>query len=55
MDLEIKKNLSSNWFKSLQDSICNCINELENNKIKFQSTTWKRNQKKMRVVVSIEY
>ncbi len=46
MDLEIKKNLSSNWFKSLQDSICNCINELENNKIKFQSTTWKRNQKK---------
>ncbi len=46
MDLEIKKNLSSNWFKSLQDSICNCINELENSKIKFQSTTWKRNQKK---------
>ena len=46
MDLEIKKNLASNWFKTLQNSICDCINDLENSKIKFQKTTWKRNPKK---------
>ena len=46
MDLEIRKDLTSNWFKTLQDSICHSIIELEKNKIKFKSTTWKRNQKK---------
>ncbi len=46
MNLEIKKDLTSNWFKSLQNSICNTICKLENNKVKFNSTTWKRNQKK---------
>ena len=46
MDLEIRKDLASNWFKTLQDSICHSISELEKNKIKFKSTTWKRNQKK---------
>ena len=46
MDLEIKKNLASNWFKMLQNSICDEIKNLENNKIKFKSTSWKRNRKK---------
>ncbi len=46
MDLEIKKNLTSNWFKMLQDSICHCINDLEKNHSKFKSETWKRNLKK---------
>ena len=46
MDLEIRKDLASNWFKTLQDSICHSIIELEKNKIKFKSTTWKRNKKK---------
>ena len=46
MDLEIKKDLASNWFKLLQDVFCNDINKLENNKKKFQSTSWNRNQKK---------
>ncbi len=46
MDLDIKKDLTSNWFKLLQNAFCNDINKLENNKIKFQSTTWKRNLKK---------
>ena len=46
MDLETKKDLTSNWFKTLQDAICNNIDELENNKIKFKSTIWKRNKKK---------
>jgi len=46
MDLEIKKDLASNWFKLLQDVFCNDINKLENNKKKFQSTSWNRNPKK---------
>ena len=46
MDFEIRKDLTSNWFKTLQDSICHNISELEKNKIKFKSTTWKRNQNK---------
>ncbi len=46
MNLEIKKNLVSNWFKTLQDSICHCINNLETKNVKFKSTIWKRNKKK---------
>ena len=42
MNLEIKKDLASNWFKTLQDAICDDIFKLEK-KIKFKSTTWKRN------------
>ena len=29
MNLEIKKDLTSNWFKMLQDSICYRIDKLE--------------------------
>ena len=46
MNNSIKKDLTSNWFKLLQNAICNDIVELENNKIKFESTSWKRNSKK---------
>ena len=46
MDLEIKKNITSNWFKILQNTICDSIIKLEKNKINFRSTTWKRNPKK---------
>ena len=46
MNQETKKNLASNWFKTLQDIFCNNINKLEKNKIKFKLTTWKRNNKK---------
>jgi len=46
MDIEIKKDLTSNWFKMLQESFCNCIIKLEKNKSEFQSTNWKRNPKK---------
>ena len=45
MNLEIKKDLVSNWFKTLQDSFCNDINKFEK-KIKFKSTTWQRSTKK---------
>ena len=44
MDLDIKKDLTSNWFKLLQEAFCNDIIFLENNKVKFTSTTWKRSQ-----------
>jgi len=46
MELEIKKDLTSNWFKMLQESFCSCIMEFEKNKSKFKSTNWKRNSKK---------
>ena len=32
MDLQIKRDLASNWFKTLQDAICHSIDDLENNK-----------------------
>ena len=46
MELNIKKDLASNWFKLLQDAFCNDINALENHKIKFNTTRWKRNSRK---------
>ena len=46
MNLEIKKDLTSNWFKMLQEAICNSILDLEKNHFKFQTKTWKRNLKK---------
>ncbi len=46
MDLEIKKNLASSWFKTLQESLCHKIYDLEKNSAKFEITSWKRNYKK---------
>ena len=46
MDIEIKKDLASNWFKLLQNAICDDISRLEKNRVKFKSTSWKRNEKK---------
>ena len=46
MNLEIKKNITSNWFRLLQNAICNDIMSIENNKIKFESKIWKKNIKK---------
>ena len=46
MNNEIKKDLASNWFKLLQNAICDDIVKLEKNKIKFKSTTWQRNKTK---------
>ena len=43
MDKETKKKITSNWFKLLQNTICNDIEKLENNKLKFKSKIWKRN------------
>ena len=46
MNLETKKDLTSNWFKTLQDAFCNNISKIEKNRITFKSTTWKKNNKK---------
>ena len=46
MNLEIKRELVSNWFKTLQNAFCEDIKRIEKNKSKFISTSWKRNSKK---------
>ena len=46
MDIEIKKDLAGNWFKTLQNSICHSIDNIESNNIKFETTSWKRNEDK---------
>ena len=55
MNFEIKKDLASNWFKTLQDAFCDNICKLEKNQTQFKSTKWKRNKKKMKVVVNTEF
>jgi coproporphyrinogen III oxidase len=44
MDKEIKKKLASNWFKLLQNIICDDIEKIENKKIKFKSKTWNKSK-----------
>jgi coproporphyrinogen III oxidase len=44
MNKEIKKKLTSNWFKLLQNTICNDIKKLESKKITFKSKKWLRNK-----------
>ena len=44
MENEIKKSLIKNWFKVLQDVICNEIEDIENNSIKFISKEWRRSK-----------
>jgi coproporphyrinogen III oxidase len=44
MDKEIKKKLASNWFKLLQNIICDDIEKIENKKIKFKSKIWNRSK-----------
>ena len=45
MEENIKKKLTKNWFKILQDMICSEIEELEN-KPKFKLKNWQRNKSK---------
>ena len=46
MKVEIKKTLVKNWFKVLQDIICNEIEGIEKNSIKFVSRDWKKSSNK---------
>ena len=42
MDKIIKQKLTRNWFKTLQDVICNDIENLENNSTKFIAKSWNK-------------
>ena len=42
---EVQKILSRNWFKILQDVICNEIEILEKRSTKFTSKNWNKNSK----------
>ena len=44
MDKEIKKKIARNWFKILQDIICNEIKDLEGSSVDFISNSWNRNK-----------
>jgi coproporphyrinogen III oxidase len=46
MNINIKKELASNWFKVLQNSICHDIEILEKRKTKFKIKNWKRSKNK---------
>ena len=52
MKLDLKQELTRQWFKSLQEIICKNIEEIENNKVLFKSKKWRRNKKKMKEVES---
>ena len=46
MKLNLRQELSKQWFKNLQDIICKNIEEIENNKVVFRSKKWIRNKNK---------
>ena len=46
MDKEIKKKILRNWFKILQEVICNDIENLENGSAKFISKNWNKHKSK---------
>ena len=46
MNIDIKKKLARNWFKILQDMICEDIESLERKKNIFKLKNWKRSSKK---------
>ncbi len=46
MNLEIKKDLVSDWFRTLQNSICHSVKSFENHNNNFKITSWKRSYKK---------
>ena len=54
MDLEVKKDLTSNWFKMLQESFCRNIIDLENNKPNLSQQPGKKILKRMKEVENLE-
>ena len=55
MNLNIKKDLTSNWFKTLQDAFCDDICKIEKKKLNLNPKPGKEVLKEMKVVVSIEF
>ena len=53
MEIDIKKKLAKNWFKTLQDMVCFEIEEIENNKKKFISNHWKKNKRSLNLATSV--
>ena len=46
MNEKLKKKITSEWFKILQDAICNDIEKIEGKKNIFRSKNWQRGKKK---------
>ena len=46
MDLEIKKDITSNWFKMLQEAIWHTITNLERKDADIKTTVWNRSKKR---------
>ena len=46
MDLEIKKDITSNWFKMLQEAIWHTITNLEKKDADIKTTVWSRSKKR---------
>ena len=46
MDLEIKKDITSNWFKMLQEAIWHTITYLERKDADIKTTVWNRSKKR---------
>jgi coproporphyrinogen III oxidase len=46
MKTNLKKELTKQWFKNLQEIICSNVEELEKNKIFFKAKKWSRNTNK---------
>ena len=44
MDLEIKKDITSNWFKMLQEAIWHTITNLERKDADIKTTVWNRSK-----------
>ena len=46
MKINLKQELTKQWFKNLQEIICKNIEDIENNKIFFKSKKWLKNSNK---------
>ena len=46
MDLEIKKDITSNWFKMLQEAIWHTITNLERKDADIKTTVWNKSKKR---------
>jgi hypothetical protein len=55
MDIDIKKDLTSNWFKLLQNAICDDIVKLERTNLNLNLLLGKEILKKMREVENTEF
>ena len=46
MKINLKQELTKQWFKNLQEIICKNIEKIENNKVLFTKKKWSRNKNK---------